>query len=76
MTDVKIADDLWDDERQAVITSWSYDDGTMVKKGDTIAEIMVEKAQLEIAAPASGILRIREHEDAVVSRGAVIATIE
>jgi len=46
------------------------------QEGDAIAEIMVEKAQLEIVAPASGILRIREHEDAVVSRGAVIATIE
>lgn len=76
MTEVKIADDLWDDDRQAVITSWSYDDGTRVEQGDSIAEIMVDKAQLEITAPASGILHIREREDAVVSRGAVIATID
>ena len=76
MTDVRIAQDLWDDDKQAVITSWSYDDGATVQEGESIVEIMVEKAQFEIAAPATGVLRIREPEDALVSRGAVIATIE
>lgn len=76
MTEVKIPEDQWDDDKAAVITSWSYEDGAEVKAGDTIAEIMVEKAQIEIGAPASGVLHIREPEDAVVKRGAVIATIE
>ncbi|MCK9514673.1 MAG: biotin/lipoyl-containing protein [Ottowia sp.] len=76
MADVRIPTDLWDDDTQAVITSWAYDDGTVVKEGDMIVEIMVEKSQFEIAAPASGTLHIRESEDAVLDRGAVIATIE
>lgn len=76
MTEVKIPDDQWSDDKEAVITSWSYEDGAEVKEGDTVAEIMVEKAQIEISAPASGVLHIREPEDAIVSRGAVIATIE
>lgn len=76
MTEVKVPDNLWDTDTQAVITSWAYNDGTTVQQGDSIVEIMVEKAQYEIAAPASGILRIRQQEDALVDRGAVIAIIE
>lgn len=76
MTEVKVPDNLWNTDTQAVITSWAYDDGTPVEQGDSIVEIMVEKAQYEIPAPASGTLRIQQQEDALVSRGAVIATIE
>lgn len=76
MAEVRIPSDLWDDDRQAVITSWAYADGATVAAGDGIAEIMVEKAQMEINAPASGVLHILKQEETLVGRGAVIATID
>ena len=75
-TPILIADDLWDGDAEAVITSWLVSDGAEVGQGDLVAEIMSEKAQFEIEAPASGVLKILEEEDAVVAKGATIAQVE
>ncbi len=75
-TPILIADDLWEGDAEAVITSWLVSDGAEVAQGDLVAEIMSEKAQFEIEAPASGVLRILEEEDAVVAKGATIARVE
>ena len=37
---------------------------------------MSEKAQFEIEAPAAGVLKIIEEEDAVIAKGAVIGQVE
>ena len=73
---ITVPDDLWDGDTEAVVTAWLTNDNAMVKKGALIAEIMVEKSQLEIHAPASGILKIVQNVDAVVNKGAVIGTID
>ncbi|MGH8111611.1 MAG: lipoyl domain-containing protein [Rhodanobacteraceae bacterium] len=75
MADVTIPTDLWDEDKQAVITAWLVDDGATVKHGDLLAEIMVEKTQHEVTASAAGVIRIVQKMDAVVNKGDVIATI-
>jgi pyruvate/2-oxoglutarate dehydrogenase complex dihydrolipoamide acyltransferase (E2) component len=46
-----------------------------VKEGDLIAEIMAEKAQYEIRAPASGVIAIVKAADEIVAKGDVIGSI-
>ncbi|WP_312722937.1 lipoyl domain-containing protein [Stutzerimonas kunmingensis] len=75
-TPIVIADDLWEGDAEAVITSWLVGDGAEVAAGDLVAEVMSEKAQFEIEAPAAGVLKIIEEEDAVIAKGAVIGQVE
>lgn len=73
--DILIPSDLWEDDQQTVITAWLASDGTVVKEGALIAEIMTAKVQHEITAPASGMLSILREQDDVVSKGDVIGRI-
>lgn len=75
-TPILIANDLWDGDAEAVITAWLVSDGAEVSQGDLVAEIMSEKAQFEIEAPAAGMLKILEEEDAVIAKGATIGLVE
>ena len=72
---VTVPTDLWDEDSQAVITSWLVTDGGAVSEGQLIAEIMVEKVQHEIRAPASGTIKLTKEAEAVVSKGDEIASI-
>lgn len=76
MTDIQIPRDLWDDDREGVIVSWIYQDGAVVESGKVVVELMVEKAQMELLAPAAGRLKIIAAADAIVTRGQVIGRIE
>lgn len=76
MTDVRIPEDMWDDDKEGVIVSWLYRDGATVREGEVLCEIMVEKVQSDLLAPASGTLHIVEEADEVVSKGQLIASIE
>ncbi|RBP86163.1 biotin-dependent enzyme [Rhodobacter sp. 140A] len=75
-TDIIIPTDLWEEDTEAVITSWLADDGAQVAEGALIAEIMTAKVQYEIHAPAAGRLVILAAQDAVVPKGAVIGRVE
>ncbi|MFT6471861.1 biotin/lipoyl-containing protein [Neptuniibacter pectenicola] len=75
MTDVIVPVDLWEEESEAVITSWLASDGGDVSEGDVIAELMVEKIQYELLAPASGKLSLISDVDDVVEKGQKVATI-
>ncbi|WP_299918019.1 lipoyl domain-containing protein [uncultured Roseobacter sp.] len=75
MTDIIIPTDLWEEDEDAVITSWLVNDGATVEEGALIAEIMTAKVQYEIHAPASGTLSIKEEAEAVVPKGGVIGTV-
>jgi pyruvate/2-oxoglutarate dehydrogenase complex dihydrolipoamide acyltransferase (E2) component len=50
-------------------------DGAVVKEGDLIAEILVEKTTLELYAPASGKLKISVEPEIVIDKGELVATI-
>jgi len=76
MTDITVPQDLWDSEDEGVIFAWVYADGALVERGRLVAELTVEKAQLELNAPASGRLRILAPAETVVRKGTVIGTIE
>ncbi|MFK8021975.1 MAG: biotin/lipoyl-containing protein [Pseudomonadales bacterium] len=76
MTDVIIPLDMWEEDREGVIVSWIYRTGATVTKGEPLCEVMVEKVQSDLLAPASGLLTIVEDADAIVSKGQTIATIE
>ena len=75
-TEIKIPEDLWEEDEEAVITSWLVNDGAMVETGALIAEIMTAKVQYEIEAPASGTIKIESEVDDVVAKGAVIGSID
>ena len=75
MVAVTIPTDLWEEDTEAVITTWLVGDGGAVSEGQLIAEIMVEKVQHEARAPASGTIKITQPAEAVVAKGAEIGTI-
>jgi pyruvate/2-oxoglutarate dehydrogenase complex dihydrolipoamide acyltransferase (E2) component len=72
---VTIPANLWEEDSEAVITTWLVSDGAAVNEGQLIAEIMVEKVQHEIRAPSSGPIKIDQPAEAVVGKGATIAHI-
>jgi pyruvate/2-oxoglutarate dehydrogenase complex dihydrolipoamide acyltransferase (E2) component len=76
MTDITVPEDLWDTDDEGVIFSWVYGDGAVVEQGRLVAELTVEKAQLELNAPASGRLKILAPAERVVRKGTVIGRIE
>jgi pyruvate/2-oxoglutarate dehydrogenase complex dihydrolipoamide acyltransferase (E2) component len=76
MTDVVVPEDLWDTDQEGVIVTWLYSTGALVEEGHLIAELAVEKAQLELTAPASGKLTVLAPADTVIKRGQVIGRIE
>lgn len=76
MTDILIPAGLWSEGDSAVIGSWLYADGDLVHQGNIIAEIMVEKTSHDLAAPATGILRIAVPEEAELSPGQSVGRID
>lgn len=76
MTDVRIDEHFWQGDHEAVLTTWFFDDGDHVEAGDVIAEIMLEKTQMEIEAPAAGILHPKAQPNEAIRKGDVIAVID
>jgi len=76
MLDVSIPDDLWDGDAEGVLSDWFYASGALVRAGDVVGEVMVDKAQREIVAPAAGRLTVSAEVGQVVRRGDIIARIE
>lgn len=75
MTDVRVPLDLWPEDDKAESIVWLFADGAAVIEGDLIAEILVEKATLELYAPASGTLRIGVDAEHSIDRGQLVASI-
>ena len=77
MIRVTIEEDLWDPEADGVgvIVAWLFDELDRVEAGDILAEVMVEKAQVDVAAPGSGILHQLLAIDAEVRPGQAIAEL-
>jgi pyruvate/2-oxoglutarate dehydrogenase complex dihydrolipoamide acyltransferase (E2) component len=48
MTDIVVPAELWSDGGEAALATWFYADGDQVSEGAIIAEVMVEKATIEI----------------------------
>ncbi len=74
-TTVVVAADLWDPEFDGAVSAWLFADGDLVRSGDLIAEVMVEKSTYEITAPIAGSLQILIPAEIPFKPGAVIARI-
>lgn len=60
---------------EGTLATWFAEDGSTVAEGDLLAEVAVDKVDMEIVAATAGILTHRVEEGAVVVQGAVIGTI-
>ena len=57
------------------IILWLYKDGDLVKQGDVVAELLVEKTTIEIESPKNGVLNIKMETEVPVSEGDLLAVI-
>jgi pyruvate/2-oxoglutarate dehydrogenase complex dihydrolipoamide acyltransferase (E2) component len=64
-----------DPEAEGVVSTWFVTDGDEVAEGDLIAEVAVDKADMEIVAPQAGTISILVAEDQAVTQNSPIATI-
>lgn len=67
---------LGDSVQEATMAAWLKQPGDAVEHGETIAEVMTDKTNIEIPSPASGTLT--EHlvrADDVLHPGAILGTI-
>ena len=76
MSEVRIPDDLWDDDSEGAISAWLYEDGDRVEAGAVIAEVMNEKVASELQAPVSGALAILTEAEEPVRKGQIVARID
>jgi pyruvate/2-oxoglutarate dehydrogenase complex dihydrolipoamide acyltransferase (E2) component len=76
MTDIVVPMDLWDTDEEGVMFEWVFPDGAVVERDTLVAELTVDKAQLELSAPASGRLRILVQPGTSIRKGQVLGRIE
>lgn len=61
---------------EGVLATWFVTDGEHVREGDLVAEAAVDKVDMEIPAPASGVIRLLVKEGDVLAQGTPIARVE
>ena len=62
---------------EGTIVRWLKAEGEAIGEGETLAEIMTDKVNVEFDSPAAGIVRtLHFPEEAVVKVGTVIALVE
>lgn len=64
-----------DPEAEGVVSTWFVADGDQVEEGDLIAEVAIDKADMEIVAPRAGTITLVVSEDQAVAQNSPIATI-
>lgn len=67
--------DMWTNEDEGALSKWFVSSGSVVREGDLIATVAIEKTEFEVIAQASGQLTILIEEDGVVRTGDSIARI-
>ena len=75
MEELKIPDDMWDDDSEGAISAWLYGDGDQVAAGAVVAEVMNEKVTFELLSPWSGRLEIVVQAEEPVQRGQVVGRV-
>lgn len=63
-------------DAQGVLATWFVADGDVVKEGQLIAEVMVDKVSMDVIAPQDGTVSLLVEEEAAVPQGQEIARIE
>jgi pyruvate/2-oxoglutarate dehydrogenase complex dihydrolipoamide acyltransferase (E2) component len=59
-----------------VLATWYVRDGETVGEGQLIAEVQMDKVDLDVNAPAAGTIRLSAGEGDEVEQGTVIAVID
>src|SRR5687767_7584598 len=67
---------LGESVREAVLIKWHKNDGDAVAAAEPIAELETDKANVDVPAPAAGVLRRVKNEGDTVTIGETIARIE
>jgi pyruvate/2-oxoglutarate dehydrogenase complex dihydrolipoamide acyltransferase (E2) component len=62
-------------DAEGVVATWFVDDGSAVSEGQLIAEVAVDKVDVEVLAPQAGTVRIMVGEGEAARQGSVIATV-
>lgn len=79
MTDVLLPDEVWEGVEpgtEALVDQWLVREGERVHAGQTLAKVVLVKANLEVAAPADGVLeRILVPAEGTFPKGRPIATL-
>ncbi|GHE82243.1 hypothetical protein GCM10017786_11290 [Amycolatopsis deserti] len=65
-----------DPDAEGVVATWFVHDGERVAEGDLLAEVALDKADVEISSPAAGIVRLLAKEGDALVQGALIARVE
>jgi pyruvate/2-oxoglutarate dehydrogenase complex dihydrolipoamide acyltransferase (E2) component len=63
-------------DAEGVVATWFVDDGATVAEGQLVAEVAVDKVDVEVLAPQAGTVHIVVAEGDAAPQGAVIATID
>lgn len=74
--DIKVDPSLWNADQEGVLVTWLFADGGTVVSGSVVAEVMLEKVEMEVVAPASGTLNILVEADGTVTGETVIGQID
>jgi pyruvate/2-oxoglutarate dehydrogenase complex dihydrolipoamide acyltransferase (E2) component len=64
------------DEDEVELSVWIVEDGTRVEQGQVVAEVATAKAEVEIVAPTSGVLRHGVEAGALLEKLASIGVID
>jgi len=76
MTDVPFPSLSDQPDSEGVVATWFVSDGQRVAKDQLLAEVQVDKASVEVPAPAAGTAHLLVPEEAVVPQGKIIARID
>jgi pyruvate/2-oxoglutarate dehydrogenase complex dihydrolipoamide acyltransferase (E2) component len=79
VTDVILPDEVWEGVEpgtEALVDQWLVREGERVNAGQTLAKVVLVKANLEVTAPADGVLeRILVPAEGTFPKGRPIATL-
>lgn len=79
MTDIVLPDDVWegvDPGTEALVDRWLVREGDRVAAGQAIANVVLVKTNIEITAPASGVIeRILAPAEQTIARGRPLAVL-
>lgn len=65
-----------DEGAEGVLSTWFVKSGEVVRAGQVIAEVMVDKVSFDVEAPVDGVVTCLVEEEAAVPQGQQIARIE
>lgn len=77
MTDVPFPEvSQQDPTAEGVLATWFVTDGDRVAEGALIAEVAVDKVDMEVPAPAAGTIHLLVAEGDILKQGTIMARIE